>query len=158
VRQGVSQARAVHLCGCPRSFLESPWPEVSRDIDILFVGDLHPAARRGRLPWLGRLARLGNRWRVVIRPPADGDAYRELLARARIVFHHGITGADGIAAVEAAAAGALVFLEPNHPVLSDCFRDRQECVSYRADDLETLLEQYLGHEDQRRAIAEAGRE
>src|SRR5439155_25019996 len=36
--------------------------------------------------------------------------------------------------------------------------DRRECVLYRDDDLETLLEHYLSHEDERAALAAAGKE
>ena len=35
-------------------------------VDILFVGNLHPAVQRERLYWLGRLARLADKWKVVI--------------------------------------------------------------------------------------------
>jgi hypothetical protein len=31
-----------------------------RDIDVLFIGNLHPAVQRERLPWLARLAQLGG--------------------------------------------------------------------------------------------------
>jgi glycosyltransferase involved in cell wall biosynthesis len=60
-------------------------------------------------------------------------------------------------AFEAAAAGALLFQEASNRELPEIFADRRECVYYREDDLEELLEHYLAHEDERRAIAEAAR-
>src|SRR5207245_1250457 len=38
------------------------------------------------------------------------------------------------------------------------FRDKQECVYYRPDNLEELLAHYLEHEDERAALAEAARQ
>ncbi|HZU38674.1 MAG TPA: hypothetical protein VFA18_22295, partial [Gemmataceae bacterium] len=65
-RQGLDHARAATLFGCERAFLEQPIGEGPRDIDVLFVGNLHPAVQGERLAWLGRLAALSERWRVVI--------------------------------------------------------------------------------------------
>ncbi|HKI33740.1 MAG TPA: glycosyltransferase [Gemmataceae bacterium] len=156
-RHGLAQARPANLCGAERGFLEGTWPEQPRDIDVLFVGNLNPAVQRERMPWLARLARLGRRWRVVLRSGVAGESYRRLLARARIVLHHSARHKCGRRAWEAAAAGALVFQEADNRELPALLRDRQECVYYRADDLEPLLEHYLEHEDERRALAEAAR-
>src|SRR5439155_5972400 len=60
-------------------------------------------------------------------------------------------------AIEATAAGALLFQEAGNDEVPRYFSEGREYVAYRPDDLETLLEYYLEHEDQRRAIAEAGR-
>jgi GT2 family glycosyltransferase/Tfp pilus assembly protein PilF len=128
-----------------------------RDIDILFVGNLHPAVQRERLPWLGRLARLSERWKVEIHTGVFGEAYRELLGRARIVFNRGIRGEANRRVFEVAAAGALLFQEEENLEVPSFFRDRQECVYYNEDSLEPLLEYHLEHEEERRTIAEAAR-
>src|SRR5262249_51944619 len=140
-----------------RDFLDQPWPDHPRDIDILFVGNLHPAVQRERLPWLGRLAQLAERWEVVIRTGVHGEAYRNLLGRARIVFNRSIRGECNCRVFEAAAAGALLFQEEGNQEVGDYFRDRQECIFYSDENLESLLEHYLGHEDERRTIAEVAR-
>jgi GT2 family glycosyltransferase len=155
--EGHARVRPGNLCGAERGFLEGDWPEAQRDIDILFVGNLNPAVQQERMPWLGRLARLGRRWRVVVRSGAGGDSYRRLLARARVVFHYSARHKCGRRAFEAAAAGAVIFQEADNRELPAFFRDRQECVYYRADDLEQLLDHYLEHEDERRALAESAR-
>jgi hypothetical protein len=154
---GLSTARAGNLSGCERAFLETAWPDGPRDIDILLVGNLNPAVQRERLPWVSRLARLGRRWRVAIRAGVFGDSYRKLLARTRIVFQHSARHKCGCRAFEAAAAGALIFQEQDNRDLPAYFRDRQECVYYHPDQLEALLDYYLEHEDERRALAEAAR-
>ena len=59
-------------------------------------------------------------------------------------------------AFEAACCGALLFQERGNAETAAFFRDREECVCYGEDDLEDLLEHYLTHEDERRALAAAG--
>src|SRR5262249_8992308 len=149
-------ARAANLYGCPRSFLGTPLNE-ARDIDILFVGNFNPAIQSDRLPWLARLARLGDRYRVQIRTGVFGEDYRKILGRARIVFNRSIRGEANQRTFEAAAAGTLLFQETENQEAHAYFRDRQECVYYTSENLEQLLEYYLEHEDERQAIASAGR-
>ncbi len=156
-RAGLAHVRPGPLCGCERAFVEAAWPDGPRDIDVLVVGNFNPAVQRERLPWLARLARLGRRWRVVLRAGVFGDAYRQLLARSRIVFHASARLKCGPRAFEAAAAGALVFQERGNRELPAYFRDRQECVYYGPDEAEDLLAYYLEHEEERRALAEAAR-
>jgi GT2 family glycosyltransferase/Flp pilus assembly protein TadD len=175
-REGIAHARAVNLFGCERVYLETAWAEKPRDIDILFVGNLHPAVQRERLRWLGRIARLGDHRRVAIHTGVFGEAYRQLLGRARIVFNRSIRGECNRRAFEAAAAGALLFQEAGNLETPDFFGtegdrerrrqgdketgrqgDHQACVYYTEDNLEELLEHYLDHEDERAAIAEAAR-
>jgi GT2 family glycosyltransferase/predicted Zn-dependent protease len=158
-REGIPHAQPANLYGYERAFLDLPTPPAAtpRDIDVLFVGNLNPGVQRGRLPWLGRLARLGKCWRVAVRTAVFGDAYRRLLGRARVVFDHVSQPRCSRRAFEAAAAGALVFEDAGNPEMAGLLRDRQECVCYRDDDLEALLEYYLGHEDERRKLAEAAR-
>jgi glycosyltransferase involved in cell wall biosynthesis len=154
---GLPNVRPGNLCGCERVFVESTWPKVARDIDVLLVGNFNPAVQRERMPWLTRLARLGRRWRVVLRAGVFGEGYRRLLARSRIVFHASNRHKVGPRAFEAAAAGALVFQERGNRELPAYFRDRQECIYYDPDEAETLLEYYLEHEEERQALAEAAR-
>ncbi len=71
--EGIAHARAANFLGREASFLEAPWPAGPRDIDILFVGNVHPAVQRERLPWLGRLAHLGDRYRIAIYTGIFGD-------------------------------------------------------------------------------------
>jgi hypothetical protein len=62
---------------------------------VLFVGNLHPAVQRERLPWLGRLARLSERWKVVIATRVFGADYRGPLGRARVAFNRSLRGCLG---------------------------------------------------------------
>ena len=85
---------------------------------VLFVGNLHPAVQRERMPWLARLAGLGDRRRVVIQTGVFGEAYRALLARSRIVFNRSIRGECNLRVFEAAAAGALQAAGARHIYLA----------------------------------------
>jgi hypothetical protein len=138
-REGLDHVRPGCIYCCERAFLE-PTPPTQRDIDVLFVGNLQPAVDREQLSWLGRLARLGGHWCVRIATGVLGDDYRALLRRARIVFNRSARGECNRRAFEGAACGALVFNEAGNHEVPDYFRDRQECIYYRDDDLEKLLE------------------
>jgi hypothetical protein len=84
-RAGIANARPAVLYGAAPSSLDGSNTS-QRDIDVLFVGNLHPAVQRERLPWLARLAKLADRWNVQIRTAISGDECRGLLARSRVFF------------------------------------------------------------------------
>lgn len=156
-RAGIQLARIAPLFGGPRALIEADWPESERNIDLLFVGNTHPAVQRERQSYLGRLAALHGRWNVVIRAGVFGEEYRQLLGRSRIVFNRAVRGECNMRVSEAVAAGALLFQEAGNREVPAFLRDRQECVYYRDDDLEALLEHYLSNEPERRRVAEAAR-
>jgi len=142
---GLTDARYFNQYGCRADDADWPWPETKRDVDILFVGNMHDAVQRERLPWLARLANLGNRWNVVIRTGTYGDDYRRLLARARIVFNRSIRGECNLRTFETACAGALLFQEAGNREVPEFLEDRKEYVAYTDENLETRLEFYLTH-------------
>jgi len=154
-QEGVTHARPGNLYGCGRDWVETSGDDYPRDIDLLFVGNIHPAVQRERMPWLGRLARFAGRWRVVLTSGVYGAAYRHLMGRARIIFNHSIRSEANCRAFEAAAAGALLFQETGNREIPAYFRDQQQYVAYTSDNMEALLEYYLEHEEERRGIANA---
>jgi glycosyltransferase involved in cell wall biosynthesis/SAM-dependent methyltransferase len=150
---GLPPALFNNMYGCPSSWAEKPWPKVPRDIDILFVGSFQSAIHRDRLPWLGRLAGLGRRWNVMLATKVYGDDYRQLLARARIVFNYSIRGECNQRVGETLAAGALLFQEEDNADVHT-LAGLHDCVYYREDNLEGLLTYYLEHEGERQRLAE----
>jgi GT2 family glycosyltransferase/predicted Zn-dependent protease len=157
-KEGMNNLRAANLYGAERRFLEDPSESVKRDIDVLFVGNLHPAVQRERLAWLGRIAALSDRCRVEIHTGVFGDEYVKLLRRASIVFNRSIRGECNKRVFEAMACGALLFQEEGNLEVPSYFEDGKEYVSYTAENLEQRLKYYLEHDDERERIAEAGRE
>lgn len=155
-KEGHEHVSPWNLYGLSGPLAEMQASEV-RDIDILFVGYFQGPIQRQRHPWLARVAELSKRWKVVITTGAHGRQYHDLLARARIVFNRSARGEWNMRVGEALAAGALLFQEAGNREVSKHLAERQECIFYNDDDLEGFLEYYLEHEDERRAIAEAGR-
>jgi glycosyltransferase involved in cell wall biosynthesis/tetratricopeptide (TPR) repeat protein len=155
--EGFPHVHAANLYGLGRSYLEAPVEEIPRDIDVLFIGNLHPAVQHERLAWLGRLAAIGERWRVVIRSGVFGAEYRAVLRRARIVFNRSVRGECNMRALEATAVGALLFQEAENQEVSALFTAGQEFVEYTDENMESQVEHYLTRETERRRIAEAGR-
>jgi len=177
-RAGIRHVRQANLFGLDASApLAENAENAERDIDVLFCGNLHPAAQGERLPWLERVARLGERWNVQIHSGVFGEAYWKLMRRARIVFNRSVRGECNKRALEAAAAGALLCQESENVEIRAYFRGKEdisrrgaenaeeigsqspfpECVLYDEHNLEELLEYYLEHKEERKQIAEAGR-
>jgi glycosyltransferase involved in cell wall biosynthesis/predicted Zn-dependent protease len=156
-RDGSGQAREAVLFGGPASLLDGSSPDGPRDIDVLFVGNFQPAVQRDRLPWLARLARLSDRYHVRLATAVHGGDYRALLARSRIAFNRAIRSEWNLRAFEAVAAGCLLLQEEGNREVPRLLQEGKEFVAYNADNLEALVEHYLTHEDERRAIADAGR-
>ncbi len=155
---GFDQARAapwVAFYG-PAGTLKFPVKERLRDLDVVFASR-EPLDRTDRevLPWLARLARLGDRLRIRIATGLADDDYLALLARARIVF---VRGSDPSPqrAWEAVAAGCLVFVQSKERASTAGLRAPRECIVYSATDFEPLVEHYLEQEEARRAVARAG--
>ncbi len=157
-RLGITQAAQANLFGLQDVFAHPVPPSAERrTIDVLFVGNLHPAVQRQRLRWLGRLARLADRWNVYITQGVHGEDYRRLLLRSRIVFNHSVRGEWNLRVGEACSCGALLFTESDNLEMPGVWKHREDCVFCDEDNLEALLEHYLSHEDQRAAVAESGR-
>lgn len=128
-----------------------------RDLDVTFLGNLHPVIQRTRLPWLERLDALADRFRVHIGQVEQGRPYGEVLARSKIAFNRSVRGEVNLRCFEAAACGALVFCERENLEVRDYFDEDREVVLYGPDDFERKLVWYLEHDDARRRLAEAGR-
>jgi GT2 family glycosyltransferase/tetratricopeptide (TPR) repeat protein len=156
-REGIAHAQVAQLYGCAPAFCEGPWPDEPRDIDVLFVGNFHPAIQRERLAWLGRLARLAQRRRVELHTGVFGEDYRRLLGRARIVFNRSIRGECNQRVAEVLSAGALLFQEADNLEVPKLLQEGKEYIAYTPDNLEERLEYYLEREDERRAVSGAGR-
>jgi GT2 family glycosyltransferase/Flp pilus assembly protein TadD len=155
-RAGIAYVRPAALFGLEQSFFaDAPSTTTERDIDVLFVGNCSSSVQRERLPWLGRIARLSTRWNVVIRTAVYGAEYRQLLARAKIVFNRSIRGECNRRVFEAAAAGALLLQEHENAEVPQYLTPGIDYATYSANDLEPVIEHYLIHEGERRAIAEA---
>lgn len=130
--------------------------DIEKDLDVVFLGNLNHAAHTLRARYLERLARLSDRFRVIIAGGVFGEDYGRLLSRARIVFNHSIRGELNLRVFETFACGSLAFLEEGNLEAGDWFEDGRELVFYNEDNLEERLEHYLTHPEEAEAIAARG--
>ena len=135
-------------------------PDVKRDIDILFIGSLNAAVWEERNRWLDRLARLSDRYKVVIAIGHYGEHYTRLTNRAKIVFNRSVNGCTNQRAYDAPACGALVFNESENEETRQAFAEDVYCVYYTSEDFEAKLAYWLDPQNaaRRQEIAEAGRQ
>jgi len=155
---GFDQARTMMLYGLDQRYQETPLEEPNRDIDVLFVGNLHAAIQRERLPSLARVAQLSDRWNVRIAIGIFGDAYRDLTRRSRIVFNRSVRGECNMRAFEAPACGALLFQEAGNREIDQWLDAGTQYIGYTDVALMPLIEEFLADEPRRRRIAESARE
>ncbi len=130
----------------------------TRDIDVLFIGNLNHAVQERRCRALAALARLGGKHNVVLTSGVYGEEYVQLMNRSRIVFNHSVRKELNMRAYEAAACGALLFTELDNEETFEVFQDKVHCVAYTMENMEALLDVYLdpANSEQRIRIAEAG--
>lgn len=132
-------------------------PELPRDLDVAFAGNLNPAVQRERTPWIARLCNLESRGaKVAVRQGVKGSAYGDLLGRARIGWNRSIRGEMNLRAFEVPACGALLMMERDNLEVRDFFVDGEECVLYGDDDFEAVTLELLRDEPRRKRIAQAG--
>lgn len=132
-------------------------PDLPRDLDVAFAGNLNPAVQRERTPWIARLCNLESRGaKVAVRQGVKGSAYGDLLGRARIGWNRSIRGEMNLRAFEVPACGALLMMERDNLEVRDFFVDGEECVLYGDDDFEAVTLELLRDEPRRKRIAQAG--
>jgi spore maturation protein CgeB len=105
---------------------------------------------------LPKASRIHRRYRGV----AWGKEMYEILAGSKITLNHhiGIAGefANNMRLFEATGVGALLLTDRKNN-LSEIFEPFQEVVAYSSpEECLEMIHHYLHHEDERRAIAEAG--
>jgi tetratricopeptide (TPR) repeat protein len=138
-------------------------PGVEKRWDIGLVGNLSAVVQRERAPWLERVARLADRYRVRIAGGIFNEQYTQMLNATKITFNRAFRitlnntfdGAMNMRCYEAAACGSLLFCEEENEEIRDFFEDRVHCVLYNEENLEELLEYYLQHDEERERICAA---
>ncbi len=131
-------------------------PEMVRDLDISFAGNFNHDVQITRERWLARIARLSSRYRVRVDTGVYGEGYNRLLNRSKIAFNRSITGELNMRSYEAAACGALLFIEESNAEVTQVLSPGDECILYNENNFEDLVDYYLSHEEERQRIADAG--
>ena len=159
-RQGYDNVRQWYFGARPTFCVDEGLPRI---YDVAFLGNLNPHIQRKRLPAVHRIMQLrAEGVKVHVDAGVYFQDYNRILAQSKIVFHRGITDQVNMRVFEAMAAGCLVIMQqpqdPDDPT-TYFFRDREEVVyCHGEDDAVALIRHYLAHDDERRRIAEAGRQ
>ena len=128
----------------------------AKDIDVLFIGSLQGGRNEPRACFLERVAKLADRFRVVMHFGTYDEPYGRLMSRARIVFNHSIRGELNLRFFETLAANALAFLEDMNIDVRDWFEDGRDVVLYNDENLEQRLLYFLEHPEEAEKIAARG--
>ena len=132
-------------------------PEVNRDLDVGFAGNLNPIVQRDRSAWLHRVKALRQRSiSVEVAQHLDGESYGRMLARSRIGFNRSIRGEMNPRGFEVPACGSVLLMERENLEVHEFFEPGEECVLYGQDDFESIVEQLLADDARRQRIATAG--
>ena len=139
------------------STLHHPIP-LQRDIDLLYLGSLNPAAHPKRAKLLHRISQLSDEYRVGIASGIVQEAYAHLLNRARIVFNHSVRGELNLRVFETLACGAVPFLEEDNEEARAWFTDGKDVVFYNEATLEEKIRGLLSDPPRWMQIAHQGQE
>lgn len=131
-------------------------PGLERVYDVTFAGKICYHYHRERNTWLERLSALADRYRIMISDQYYDQDYTRLLNQSKIVFNRSIRGEMNMRTYEAAACGALVFIEEDNLEIGDFLEDGVSCVLYNSDNLEHKLAHYLENPELRQQVAAAG--
>ncbi len=125
--------------------------------DVAFVGSVAAADKRTSSR-MRRLQLLAARYHTNdVFAPTPVEEVGRIYSQARIVFNTSIAGDVTMRVFEGTASGALLLTDSVHNGLDELFAIGQELVVF-GDDEEMLakVDYYLGHEEERAAIAAAG--
>ncbi|MHC4514163.1 MAG: glycosyltransferase family protein, partial [Planctomycetota bacterium] len=135
------------------------YPDVERDLDVGFAGNLSAIVQPGRAPWVQRVQGLNELGITAqVRSGIFGEEYGRFLNRARIGFNRAVRGEMNLRAFEVPACGGLLFMEEENHEIRDFLTPGEEVVLYSDHNFEDLVREYLADEPRRRRMAAAGHE
>ncbi|MGV3523994.1 MAG: glycosyltransferase family protein [Candidatus Sericytochromatia bacterium] len=138
--------------GWEPALMSPPAPE--RDLALSFVGNMQPATYATRNHLLRRAVAVAGPENCWVGGQLYNHDYASLFARSRLVLNHSLRGEMNMRAYEAAASGALLFLEDSNLEVREILPDG--CVLYNTENLETLLRYYLDHPEVATELAQRG--
>ena len=129
----------------------------NKSYEIGFVGQTHRQWHPHRVRLLERLIKAGFDVHIESKILQEMALFN---SRSEILFNRSLNGDLNMRVFEALCSGSMLLTDrlPENTLLNDLFTDREHLVLYDDDNLEELVRYYLNHEDEREAIAAAGRE
>jgi len=157
-RAGVSQTHTLFWAGHdPEVFRPMDLPKAH---DVTFVGMLDPRLCRYRSRAIERLIAMSAEGvQVNLMQGVWYEDVARAYSQSRIVFNKGWDNGFNARAFEAMGCGSMLLTHAVHGEEAGLgFRDREHLVFYSTDDeIPDLVRYYIDHEDEREAIARAGR-
>lgn len=127
--------------------------QVEQQHDITFVGGIQPGSRREQL-----LEKLSQHFNVT-KKRAYRDEMSETYSAGKIVFNNAIKNDLNMRVFEAMCTGSLLITDNAKKSGQDeLFIDGEDLVVYNDDNIIEVFEKYLADDDERKMIAERGRE
>jgi len=123
--------------------------------DIAFVGNTNPQVYPDRVRYLEALSK---KYRVGVFPNLFGDEMVTVLNQGKLVFNKSFNGDFNMRVFEALSMGACLLTDRVQNGLSDLFEDGKHLITYGdLVELDQKAAYYLLHDEEREAIARAGR-
>jgi spore maturation protein CgeB/tetratricopeptide (TPR) repeat protein len=145
-RMGLTHSTFLPLATDPLTYRYIP--DTPKRYDISFIGTVYPNRR-------ALLDRLKSRFNV-FETTAYMDDMARVMNQSRIVLNLGV-GRSGYQLRVFEALGCRAFLLTNEIEESErIFKDREHLVYFNDENIEERIAYYLGHAEEREAIAEAG--
>jgi len=145
---------------CPWTFdprRHRPDWDAEPERDVGFLGNFNDAIQHERNRWLGRLTRLRPGLRVELGSGLFGADYVRFVQRSKITFNFSLTGDVNMRSFEAPACGTMTLIDAGAAAqAARWFELGREVAVYDAGTLEDVVEHYVRHDEERRAIARAG--
>ncbi len=126
---------------------------LARDIDILFLGNIHAAGHEYRSYILSQIATWPTEARIVISSGLSWADYGQLMNRAHIVVNHSIRGELNLRVFESIACGAMPMIEASNEEVDQWFTPGEDIVTYDPDRILETLAHYHANPKERDTIA-----
>ncbi|MBT4136988.1 MAG: methyltransferase domain-containing protein, partial [Candidatus Latescibacteria bacterium] len=128
----------------------------NKSYDIGFVGQTHRQWHPHRVRLLDRLVHAGFDVHIESKILQEMALFN---SRSKIVFNRSLNGDLNMRVFESLCSGSMLLTDrlDDNALLNDLFKDREHLVMYDDDNLEELVRYYLKNDDEREAIAAAGR-
>jgi len=131
-------------------------PNLGKVYDISMSANLNEAIYNERMVYLKRLAMMGGKYRIRFSSGLTKPEYVQLINESKIAFNRSVRGEMNLRAYETLACGSLLFIEDENEEAKLYLKDRVDCVFYNEENLESLVDYYLSHDEEREAIAARG--
>lgn len=126
--------------------------KLEKKYDICFIGNLNNNIQVERAKYLYNLAKLADKYNVIIQSNIYGDEYKKLISQSKITFNLSIRGELNIRVFESINARSLLLLEEDNLEADIFFKDSIHFVAYNQNNLFEKIDFYLKNDPKREEI------